>query len=421
MTSVTEAMMSEEEKEEFNGTAKTPPVAGSSEATPAATPGVPHPEQKTEGAPATTSETSASPPTQDGPSVVHAPHTGDNKEKEKESAPEASTSNSGHVATSASGMATPTTKERLEKEHASVPRKRAKLTPEQKAKIDQIGEERDKAMEARIDELTRKLKDRLRPFVEAQHPGAKDDPETKAWEAKMHREAEDLKLESFGVELLHTIGNLYIMKGTSFMKSRKMLGIPGFFSRLKEKGAMLKDAWGVIGSAVGVQSTLIEMQKALERGEVPEEELKALESDVTGKVLLASWRGTRMEVTQVLHRVCENVLREPGVPEAVLVNRAKGLLLCGAIFKSIKADESDAERRELESLVAEAAAGKSKAKELRKKAFEENQKRALEEKAAAAKAGSSKAGGSAAAAAAPAATAEKAKVSMDASASGAKV
>jgi hypothetical protein len=59
---------------------------------------------------------------------------------------------------------------------------------------------------------------------------------------------------------------------------------PGFFSRLKEKGAMVKDAWGVIGSALGVQSVLIDMQKALEKGEVPEEELRALESDVTGKV-----------------------------------------------------------------------------------------------------------------------------------------
>ena len=65
------------------------------------------------------------------------------------------------------------------------------------------------------------------------------------------------------------------------------------------------------------------MQKALERGEVPEEELKALESDVTSRVLLASWRGTRMEVTHVLHRVCENVLRDTTVSEQVLVNRAK--------------------------------------------------------------------------------------------------
>ena len=45
--------------------------------------------------------------------------------------------------------------------------------------------------------------------------------------------------------------------------------------------------------SVGVQSVLIEMQKALERGEVPEEELKALESDVTGKVCHKyNWRTT---------------------------------------------------------------------------------------------------------------------------------
>jgi X-domain of DnaJ-containing len=111
---------------------------------------------------------------------------------------------------------------------------------------------------------------------------------------------------------------------------------------------------------------------------------------------LASWRGTRLEVTQVLHRVCENVLRDPTVSEQVLVNRAKvavlslqfldlptdhnlqALHLCGTIFTATKVDESDAERRELEILMAEAAAGKSKVTELRKKAFEESQGHAME-------------------------------------------
>ena len=60
----------------------------------------------------------------------------------------------------------------------------------------------------------------------------------------------------------------------------------------------------------------------------------------------------------------------------------QGLLLCGAIFKATKADESDAERRELEALVAEAAAGRSKAKELRKKMAEERVKKAIDEKKA---------------------------------------
>ncbi|PVF99843.1 DnaJ-domain-containing protein [Serendipita vermifera] len=382
MTSVTEAMMTEEERQEMENewkNARTPPAAA----------GTPATESKAPDHPTTVPSSptpSKSPITQDGPSEEHPSEThGEAHATSSKVTPE---KEEGHVATPNPAGTPGTSTPKDPKEFA---KRRSKLTPEQKAKIDAIGEERDKALEKRIEDLTSKLKDasaRLRPFVEAENPGAPNDPETKAWEDKMKREAEDLKLESFGVELLHTIGNVYIMKATSFMKSRKFLGIPGFFARLKEKGQLAKDAWGVIGSALGVQTVLIEMQKTLERGEVPEEELKALESDMTGRVLLASWRGTRMEVTQVLHRVCENVLKEHGVPDDVLVKRARALLLCGAIFKSTKADESDAERRELEALVAEAAAGKSKAKEFRKKAMEEKYKRLAEERAS--KASSSK-------------------------------
>ena len=39
--------------------------------------------------------------------------------------------------------------------------------------------------------------------------------------------------------------------------------------------------------------------------------------------MLASWRGARLEVIQVLREVLDNVLKEPGVPEEVLMNRAK--------------------------------------------------------------------------------------------------
>ena len=39
--------------------------------------------------------------------------------------------------------------------------------------------------------------------------------------------------------------------------------------------------------------------------------------------MLASWRGTRFEVMQVLREVFDKVLKDHSVPEAVLVNRAK--------------------------------------------------------------------------------------------------
>ena len=112
-----------------------------------------------------------------------------------------------------------------EREKETHGKKRSKLTPEQKKKLQELDDERKKNMEERIGTLAKKLAERLRPFVEAKHPGDKDDAETRAFEARMRREADDLKLESFGVELLHTIGNVYIMKATSFLKSRKFLGM----------------------------------------------------------------------------------------------------------------------------------------------------------------------------------------------------
>jgi hypothetical protein len=99
------------------------------------------------------------------------------------------------------------------------------LTPEQRAKLEVHERERKRALEARVRMLTEKLVDRLRPFVEAKNPGGAGDEETASWEARMRREADDLKFESFGVELLHAIGTVYVTKASSFLKGRKFLGM----------------------------------------------------------------------------------------------------------------------------------------------------------------------------------------------------
>ncbi|KAI0769220.1 hypothetical protein BC629DRAFT_1270326, partial [Irpex lacteus] len=67
---------------------------------------------------------------------------------------------------------------------------------EQRQKLQELEAERKKNMEERIESLHKKLIDRLRPFVEAKNPGAQDDPETKSFEERIKREADDLKLES---------------------------------------------------------------------------------------------------------------------------------------------------------------------------------------------------------------------------------
>jgi hypothetical protein len=58
------------------------------------------------------------------------------------------------------------------------------------------------------------------------------------------------------------------------------------------------------------------MARLQEKGEIPEEQLRDLETDVTGKILLASWRGTRFEVISVLREVCVVLASYHTVPES---------------------------------------------------------------------------------------------------------
>lgn len=87
------------------------------------------------------------------------------------------------------------------KEGKEKDKKRNKLSPEQRKKLQEIEEERRRSMEERVKTLTAKLIERLRPFVDAKAPGDTNDPETKTFQAKIKNEADDLKIESFGVEV----------------------------------------------------------------------------------------------------------------------------------------------------------------------------------------------------------------------------
>lgn len=246
---------------------------------------------------------------------------------------------------------------------------KSKLTAEQREKLEAFEKEKAEKEKKRIEDLTQKLKDRIRPFVEAKDPGSPEDPATQQFTKQMKEEAEDLKLESFGVELLHTIGAVYFTKSNTWLKTKRgnFLGMPGFWSRMKERGGTLKEMWGVMGSAMNVQMSMDELARAQDKGDLGEEQMQQLEQDMQGKMLLATWRGTRWEVNGVLRHVVDNVLNEKGVSDKVLIQRAKAIAYLGAIYKQVVPDDSDDERRELERLVAQASEKKKKKKEKKEK------------------------------------------------------
>lgn len=87
-----------------------------------------------------------------------------------------------------------------------------KLTAEQRKQMDDLAAERRKNEIERITVLTNKLKDRIRPYTQATLNNTSNldmqKEETQRWENRIKEEIEDLKGESFGLELCRLIGQI---------------------------------------------------------------------------------------------------------------------------------------------------------------------------------------------------------------------
>lgn len=172
-------------------------------------------------------------------------------------------------------------------------------------------------------------------------------------------------MESFGIEILHAIGQTYVNKAATFLKSQKPLigGVSGFFSRLKDKGTMIKDTWGTVSSAISAQMEIEEMARAEEKGgeEWTDEKRAEYEKRVTGKILAAAWRGSRFEVQGVLRDVCDKVLYDKRVKLDKRVERAHALVIIGEMFAKAERDpEEEGDFMAFEQLMAEATAKREK-------------------------------------------------------------
>jgi hypothetical protein len=220
-----------------------------------------------------------------------------------------------------------------EKELRKKEKKKGGLTREQQERLAQYEEERRVARQERVDTLVRKLIDRISVWTETD----KGPEVTHAFEEKIRLEVENLKMESFGLEILHAIGQTYLQKATSFLKSQKFLGISGFFSRLKDKGTLAKETWGTISTAIDAQMTMEEMAKLEEKGgaDWTDEKKAEYERKVTGKILAAAWRGSKFEIQSVLRDVCDRVLGDKSVKLEKRVERAHALVLAGNIYQKV--------------------------------------------------------------------------------------
>ncbi|KAJ3017311.1 hypothetical protein HKX48_003625 [Thoreauomyces humboldtii] len=241
-------------------------------------------------------------------------------------------------------------------------------------------EERGDIRNRRVQKLVDILTHKLALFVESlpaeplQHPSATDESglltpleheriatdALEAFRAVMALEAETLKTESYGVELLHAVGYTYQLKASYWLGKMDAEDGPvlkrawGFGSRFagafREKAHIIGETVGTLRTAMDLQSSFSKLQELEKKKEdkkngtvdaaaaaaaaladgsasppVPgepvgpvktEEELAAeenelrtkLEHEAATKGLEALWRGCKLEVEGVLREVCDRVL-----------------------------------------------------------------------------------------------------------------
>ncbi|KAF9348394.1 hypothetical protein BGX26_000200, partial [Mortierella sp. AD094] len=215
----------------------------------------------------------------------------------------------------------------------------ASLSPEEKAKREATASEskdkaRDEARQVRVDKLVQNLVHKLSIYTD----GPCDYNAAKGYQEMIRLEAEELKAESYGVELLHAIGFTYTLKAKQYLGKQEMLGLGSWFHGVREKGHILSETVSTLRAAMDLQQSFTQLQEA-EKEEMDEAAKKALEEAAASKGLRALWKGSKLEVEGVLRDVCDKVLGDPAVPKATLIKRASALKIIGAVFEGVKADK----------------------------------------------------------------------------------
>ncbi|KAM3515399.1 hypothetical protein MY11210_000961 [Beauveria gryllotalpidicola] len=242
----------------------------------------------------------------------------------------------------------------LSAEDAKKDKKKSGLSKEQREQLAAFEKERARVRHERVNNLAQKLQDRVSVWTETD----KGDDVTRAFQEKMRLEVENLKMESFGIDILHAIGQTYVSKASALLRSQKFLGFGGFFGRLRDKGTLVKETWNTISSAIDAQQTMEDMARMEEKGgeDWTDEKRSEYERRVTGKILAAAWRGSKWEIQSVLREVCDSLLNDKKVPLSKRLERAHALILIGDIFnRAQRSPEEEGDYLVFEQLVAEAA------------------------------------------------------------------
>ncbi|KAF8885556.1 X-domain of DnaJ-containing-domain-containing protein [Gymnopilus junonius] len=223
------------------------------------------------------------------------------------------------------------------------------LSPEEKARKEEkerVKAEKEKVKSAekaaarseRVSKLVENMERKLGIFTESA-TGPEDPDVSRSWRTICQLEAEELKRESYGVELLHTIGFVYVSKAKHHLATNQtFLGVGGWLHNVQGKYHVFSETVSTLRAAIELKSVFDQIQAAEKAGNMTPEEKKKLEEQAAEKGLQALFKGTKLEIESILREVCERILSDPSLTRDKAQLRAVALQMLGEAYMGVKKD-----------------------------------------------------------------------------------
>ncbi|QRW09839.1 X-domain of DnaJ-containing [Ceratobasidium sp. AG-Ba] len=225
------------------------------------------------------------------------------------------------------------------------------ITPEERARREakrRRKEERDRQVDAakakaraeRVAQLVTELSRKLSIYTESATGSPYQDADVaSSWKQICEIEAEELKSESYGVELLHAIGFVYTAKAKHYLATNQtFMGVGGWLHNIQGKYHVFSETVSTVRSALELKQVFDQIAEAEKAGVSPEEK-KKLEEQAAEKGLRALFKGAKLEIESVLREVCDRVLSDPSLQSSKLHLRAEGLQILGEAYLSVRKNE----------------------------------------------------------------------------------
>lgn len=239
---------------------------------------------------------------------------------------------------------------------------------------DLSSEERAAIERSRVATLTENLKAKLSLYVDGFPLATEESPVgttmdaiaaecLRGFEAIAKMEAESLRTENYGGQLLHAVGYTYTAKADYYLAKydaeegnnlRRVCGYVGTLKgSTKEKLHIASEYFGVFMTAIDLQASFKKLQELDQKGpgaaevqaaaertaEVQAAAREKLEYEAATKGFETLWRTSRLEVERVLRDVCDKTLSDSSVGKEVCRRRAVALQTLGKIYMSVKVEE----------------------------------------------------------------------------------